>query len=128
MKQARVIYISPDHLQASLNVGSNDGISMGDRFLIYTLSEHEILDPETNESLGFLELVKGTGKVIHLQEKMCTIESDMYNDFSTKTITRKQGSPSLSAFYGSTVTEEVIPNRKHLKFKNVSEDDYAKLV
>ncbi|MEX2120225.1 MAG: hypothetical protein WD847_11580 [Pirellulales bacterium] len=40
-------------------------------FLIYDLSD-PILDPETKEELGQLEIVKGRVKVGHVQEKMCT--------------------------------------------------------
>jgi hypothetical protein len=38
----------------------------------------EIKDPDTGESLGYLEIYKGTGKIIHIQEKMSIIESDRH--------------------------------------------------
>lgn len=57
-----------------LNKGSRDGISEGDEFVVFSLGE-EISDPETRESLGVLEKIKGKGEVIHVQDHMCTIET-----------------------------------------------------
>ncbi|MCT7970416.1 hypothetical protein NG799_29310 [Laspinema sp. D1] len=62
--------------QLVINRGSLHGVKVGQRMLIYRTGDQEIKDPESGESLGYLELVKGTGKVIHVQEKICTIESD----------------------------------------------------
>lgn len=59
-----------------INKGRNQGVKEGQRFLIYELGE-EIIDPSTNKSLGKLEIVKGTGKITHLQENIATISSDM---------------------------------------------------
>jgi hypothetical protein len=59
-----------------INRGQSHGINMGQRFLIYELSEEQIVDPVTGEQLGYLETYKGTGKVVHLQEKMAIVESD----------------------------------------------------
>lgn len=60
----------------AINAGKNDGIKEGLRFQIYELGD-EIFDPISNESLGQLELIKGTGKVLNVQDKMSTIQSDM---------------------------------------------------
>ena len=57
-----------------LNKGAKDGISQGDRFLVFRPGE-EIHDPKTGESLGILEDIKGMGEVIHVQDRMCTIET-----------------------------------------------------
>lgn len=74
---ARVVHVKDDY-QLSINRGEVDGISIGQRFFIYGMTEEEIIDPETGETLGFLELVRGTGKIIHVQKRMATIESDMH--------------------------------------------------
>jgi hypothetical protein len=60
----------------AINRGTIHGLKEGQRVLVYRLSEEELRDPNTGESLGYLEIVKGKGRVIHVQEKMCTIESD----------------------------------------------------
>jgi hypothetical protein len=65
-----------DSCKLAINRGTIDGLKEGLRVLVYRLSEEEIRDPNTGESLGYLEIVKGKGRVIHVQEKMCTIESD----------------------------------------------------
>lgn len=59
-----------------LNAGQADKIQEGDRYLVYGIGE-EIFDPDTKKSLGCLEVVRGTGKVVHVQERMCTIRTDM---------------------------------------------------
>ena len=83
-----------DKYKVVINAGSNQGVKIGQRYLLYTLSNEDITDPDTNESLGFLEIVKGTGKVIHVQEKMCTIESDNYKVLP-KTIKRKNSTGNI---------------------------------
>lgn len=61
--------------QIVLNVGSIDGISIGNEFIIYGLSEDEIMDPETNQSLGHLELYRGVGYVTYVQDTMCILQA-----------------------------------------------------
>lgn len=58
-----------------INRGSRDGVREGMKVLVYKESEEEVIDPETEEPLGRLEVVKGTGKVTHVQENMATIVS-----------------------------------------------------
>lgn len=57
-----------------LNCGKDANIEEGFKFLLYEIGD-EIFDPDTNESLGKLEIVKGIGRVDHLQEKLCTLVS-----------------------------------------------------
>lgn len=63
-----------DHGMIVLNRGASDGVQEGQRFLIYEPSDREIVDPVTGESLGRLERVKGTGTVVNVQNRMCTVE------------------------------------------------------
>ncbi len=60
-----------------INRGERDGISSGDRFLIYEAGE-ELFDPDTQESLGKLEIVKGIAKPKHIQESVTTLIPDEY--------------------------------------------------
>ena len=67
-----------------INKGANDGIMFGQRFTLYELSEQDIIDPASGESLGRLETIKGTGKVVHIQDKLSIIEAihdNPYIDF-----------------------------------------------
>lgn len=57
-----------------INKGSMSGVKEGMHYLIYNKGE-EIIDPETNTSLGTLEIVCGKGVVTHVQENMATIKS-----------------------------------------------------
>lgn len=68
-----------DSITAVLNKGTNGGVEVGMRFKLYYLSSNDMLDPLTKESLGKLEILVGTGKVINVQEKISTIESDETN-------------------------------------------------
>src|SRR5437870_4764299 len=54
-----------------LAAGSEQGVEEGMEFVIYELSD-PVTDPETQESLGQLELHKGRVEAIHVQDKMAT--------------------------------------------------------
>ncbi|PNV62244.1 hypothetical protein C0033_09020 [Clostridium sp. chh4-2] len=125
-KNIYVVYIHDDY-KLSLNVGKNDGINLNNRFLIYTLSDHEIIDPATKESLGYLELVKGTGKVIHVQDNMCTIESDKYENSLPRKIIRKNSPSFIINPLLEGPVEETIIEKEHIPFDNPEVGDLAKL-
>ncbi len=72
-----VIAKTIDKFSVVINKGSDDGVKVGARFLVYGVGD-EIRDPETGASLGILEVVRGTAKVTHLQPKMATLISDEY--------------------------------------------------
>ena len=57
-----------------LDKGKQDGISIGDEFVVFVLGK-EVQAPKTGESLGVLEKIKGKGEVTHIQDRMCTIET-----------------------------------------------------
>lgn len=73
MKIAKVIKII-DNFKIVINKGEADSVKSGDLCLVYEIGE-ELFDPDTKESLGKLEIVKGKGKVTHVQDKISTIES-----------------------------------------------------
>lgn len=85
-----------NNYRLAINKGREDGIRQGQRMLVYELSRDEIIDPNTGESLGYLEIVKGTAKVINIQAKMSIIESDQ-----TRLI-KKTYHPQTSRFYVDT--------------------------
>ena len=112
-----------------INKGSNDGIKVGQRFLAYSLGE-EIVDPDTKKSLGQLEIVKGTGKVTHLQSTMATIQSDMKTSPS-KIIRRiKKKDPfGLGALSGALGRDEIIEESlptETVPFHGIEVNDIAK--
>lgn len=62
-----------------LNQGSKDGVEEGQRYQVYSIGE-EIFDPDTKKSLGNIEIIKGTGRISHLQESMSILSSDMKSE------------------------------------------------
>ncbi|MGG3802521.1 FlgT C-terminal domain-containing protein [Metabacillus fastidiosus] len=101
-----------------INRGTEHGVKIGQRFLVYNVGQ-ELFDPDTRESLGKIEEVKGKGQVTHVQEKMATIESDQIRNERT---IRKTGHSVLKPI-GSE--EEIIkPLRK--PFENPERGDLVK--
>ncbi|MGK7937402.1 MAG: hypothetical protein AB4206_16665 [Xenococcaceae cyanobacterium] len=92
-----------------INRGSEHGIKTGQTMLVYTLETEETKDPNTGESLGYLEIYKGTGKIIHTQEKMSILESnrDKYVEDFSKDISSQH--PFLTLFPNKMTLDESIP-------------------
>lgn len=59
-----------------INKGHKDGIADYMRFLVYEDGE-EIIDPISKKSLGLLENPKGVFKVIHSQDNMTVLISEL---------------------------------------------------
>jgi hypothetical protein len=72
---ASVVKIIDDYTVV-INRGTNHGVTKGDQFLVYYIEPEELTDPETGESLGNLEIVRGTGSVTHVQQRMATLKSN----------------------------------------------------
>lgn len=89
MKKGKVIKII-DSETLVINLGTDHHVANGDRFQVFGIGE-PVIDPDTEENLGELEIFRGTGKIIHAQPKFSTIKSDMQNS-PAKTI-RKRNSP-----------------------------------
>jgi len=105
-----------DEYKVVINKGSVDGITNGDIFLIYSLGE-ELFDPDTNNSLGILEIVKGKGKSTHVQEHLTTITC------ISKKVTEQTNHPYISIMGTSTQRIE-----EELPFEEPTIGDYAKLI
>ncbi len=117
-----------------INKGEYQGVENGQRYLIYEIGE-EILDPTTKKTLGKLELVKGTGKIVHTQENIATISSDMKSP-PLRSITRKgrsgSGIASGMALMRSLISEpdeviEELPAEK-VAFDNPQVGDIARKI
>ena len=98
-KVAKII----DDSKLVINRGTAHGIRKSQRMLVYCIDDEEIKDPDTGKSLGFLELVKGTGKVISVQENLAIIQSDQ-----EKPYIREFNSPPYSLMMGKEVVRESI--------------------
>ena len=111
-----------------INKGDRDGVKNGQRFLIYDYAE-EIIDPDTKDSLGMLEIVRGTGKVTHLQEAIATISSDMKTSpgRSIRRINRTSIGGVWGRMLGPEEVEETLPANV-ISFEGVKVGDHAKPV
>lgn len=99
---ARVVAV-PDEYHVVINRGEGQ-VRRGQRFLVYGIGK-EVLDIESGESLGLLEIVRGTGVVTHVQEKICTVRSD--RRAPTQRRTMKNMSPfAVLSGKGEQVIEE----------------------
>jgi len=126
-----------DAYRLVINKGSEDGVKNNDRFIILEKGE-ELFDPDTNESLGFLEIPKLKMKIIHIQEKNSVLESDEINVSFEEKIKKIRKEPTknfaalsvLEALYRYKEEEivEKIPHKKQVTIneKNVKIGDVAR--
>lgn len=128
LDQCVVIKVIDDY-RVVINKGAKGGVVDNTRFLIYKLDE-ELFDPETKESLGQLEIVKGTGSAVHIQERMATIESDKYvRSKDKRTIIKKRGGGALIGLRLPSTEEVIEPgDRVQEPFENPELGDIAKLI
>ncbi len=117
---AVVVQILSHQLRVVINRGSVDGVRIGQRFLIYGIGD-EIIDPETKSSLGKLEILRGPGEVIHVQDKMATIESTRKRAVEKRTRTEM----TLNRLYAPS-QETVTSEPENLEFEYPQEGDFAK--
>lgn len=71
-KIARIL----DEYTVVVNVGRSQGVCEGMPFVIFGVSDDEVKDPDSGESLGRLETVKGYVSATHVQDKVsiCTVQ------------------------------------------------------
>lgn len=125
-KTIKVLKVQPGDYEVVLNVGSQDGITNNQRFLIYALGD-EFIDPDTEEKLGCLEIVRGTGVVSHLQEKLCTVRSDKKTKTWEKKVITEKSPYSAFGFSDKTITEAT-PTETNYPFDEPQEGDFARLI
>ncbi len=118
-----------------INRGSNHNVTLGDKYLIYGLTE-ELFDPETKESLGSAEVIRGKGIVIHLQETLCTIESTTIIQSEPHKKIIKQHTDILGSQLSSflqnrrpEIIEEITPGGSYImEFTSPQKGDYARKI
>ena len=118
-----------DEYTVVINRGSDHAVSKGDQFLVYYVDPEELKDPETGESLGTLEIVRGTGSAVHVQPKITTIKSN--RSVSRGRVIRRTSNPPLGGLFSTLASErETIeePEREALPFAEVQVEDRVKPV
>lgn len=97
-KTWRVVKIF-DEYHVLINAGTDDKIKEGDLLKIFGTTE-EIIDPETKKSLGTLEKIKASVRVIHVQKNMCVAENvETYEAAPADIITQIVGTPLTRRTY-----------------------------
>lgn len=71
--EARIVKVLSDS-KITINKGRYDGVKKGSMYLIYSLDPDDVIDPETGENLGKIEIPKGYARVIHIQDRLTTLE------------------------------------------------------
>jgi len=72
---ARVAHIL-DGYRVVINRGARDGVILNEEFIVFGHGVN-IRDPATGEDLGPLEVVRGRGKVTHLQNAVATLTTSL---------------------------------------------------
>lgn len=105
-----------------INKGANEGIHLNQMFLIYKLGD-EIIDPDTKEILGQLEIVLGRGIVTHVQDKMATLTSNIVRQGQTRVIKN----PSKNALLNFIGGDQIITEPGDIEpFNEINIGDFAK--
>ncbi len=117
-----------DDFHVVLNRGRIHGVQEGDKYQIYYLGDEDIIDPETNKSLGKLEYIVGVGKVTNVQDNMCILESSEYAKGRTKKIVKKSNPMLMHAWGDGATTEETIDPPEWLEFQNPERGQRARLL
>ncbi len=120
-----------DRFTVVINAGTSKGVQQGKAFLLVGIGE-SIIDPDTGESLGSLEIVRGKAKVVHVQERMATLTSaDIEKQPDTREIKKVSSTGrggSIASIFGpqDTITESIKPSEPKLKqFSGVEVGDFA---
>ena len=114
MIQTRVARIlSPT--QVILAAGSEHGVEEGMEFVIYDLGP-PVFDPQTGESLGELELVKGRVRATHIQDKM-TVATTLAREVTVSGMLELMGSRTQTIYEKLPVEESAVLVQNDLKVR-----------
>jgi hypothetical protein len=119
-------------IEVVINRGSRQVVKLGDdRFLIFGKGSH-ITDPDSRAHLGELELVRGRGEVVHVQDQRATVRTiERRRTKPAKRIVREGG--FMAHYIGGImpsrsdrVVEEKVRPETDLPFEAVRLGDLAK--
>lgn len=103
MKIAKIISTK----QVVVNAGSNVGLKVGDKLeIIDKFGDDPIVDPDTGENLGTLDLVKGNVIVSKVYPHMAIADSRKVSSFLKAMSPELLASP-FSPLYGSSYQEDL---------------------
>jgi hypothetical protein len=115
------VVATTDKYTIVVNRGAEHGVKAGDRFLIVGLGP-TITDPDTQEELERLEIVRGKVAISHVQERISTARSCEFEKSSDvkeiKKVTSRGGGVLGLMAPQDTVTESITPGEESLKALN----------
>lgn len=113
------VVATPDEYTVVINRGEEHEVKEGQKFLVVGQGD-VIIDPETNEELEKLELVRGRVSVEHIQQKVSTLKSCEYETTEDVKEIKKVTSRGRMDMFGpqDTVTESITPGEKYLRELN----------
>lgn len=79
-------------------------------FLVYRLGE-TIIDPDTKENLGQLEIIVGRGRAAHIQDRLTTIFADDKagsSPFDSISLSLNMLPPSINGFFDSPAVGDYV--------------------
>jgi hypothetical protein len=120
---AKIIKVQ-DETHVVINKGSDQGIKIGQRYMLYRVTDETLIDPDTEKDLGKLEIALGTGKVTYVKDGWATIESDMPYPPRSRTITKN--SFPIASIFGSPQEITEVPSESMRPFQDPDKGDYAK--
>jgi len=124
---AKVVLVQ-DKYTVVINAGSEKDVRIGKKFLIVGLGE-VIIDPDTNEELERLEIVRGNAQVTHVQGKIATLRSTEYDRKADEREIKKVTAHGGLVVWGGpqdTVTEITKPGEQIIReFRGVQIGDFA---
>jgi len=123
---AKVVNVQ-DKYTVVINAGKEKDVKIGEKFLLVGLGE-TIIDPDTQETLEQLEIIRGKVVVTHVQNKIATVKSiEVERTSDTKEIKKVSNKGNAYvAFMGAqdTVTETIKPGEERIKpLENVNVGD-----
>ena len=137
-RMAQVVYVSDRQtsvgfsfadaaLEVVIDRGTDQGVKLGDKFLVFG-DGPRIFHPDTGKDLGQLELVRGRGVVVHVQEHLATIRTtERRRTRPGKRIVRESvGALSHAAGIRGNVIEEELAPESEIPFEAVRLGDHAK--
>lgn len=109
------------NMKIVINGGVADELKQNMRFLVYEKGE-DLIDPDTQENLGSLEIIKGRAQINHIQDKITTLEP-VESRIPSRRIIRKTG-----VMLGFGQVEEIDDEREQIPFEDVKEGDLVKII
>lgn len=115
------VVATTDRFTIVMNRGAEHGIKNGDKFLVVGLGP-TIVDPDTQEELERLEIVRGKVSIFHVQAKISSARSCEVERLSDvkeiKKVTSRGGGVAGFLAPQDTVTESIKPGDERLKELN----------